>query len=134
MASKDPMTRAAIIRNAQAAERERLRNVARARYGHHLTGDDLEQRVDQLEREKLSAAGKKGGAATRQRLAEARRLQALHAALIEHTQDLLILLRSVGADPDTCDHDWPGELDTDAACTRCGLPYADWSETAEVAA
>lgn len=27
-----------------------------------------------------------------------------------------------------CDHDWPPELDSDAHCYNCGLPYNEWSE------
>lgn len=30
-----------------------------------------------------------------------------------------------------CAHVWPDELDTDACCEHCGLPYADWSEEDE---
>lgn len=26
------------------------------------------------------------------------------------------------------EHDWPGDLDADAQCYRCGLRYAEWAE------
>lgn len=29
--------------------------------------------------------------------------------------------------PETCSHDWPAELDTEAACLDCGLAYVEWS-------
>jgi hypothetical protein len=27
----------------------------------------------------------------------------------------------------TCEHVWPGDLDTEADCLRCGLSYSEWS-------
>lgn len=29
-------------------------------------------------------------------------------------------------DPSECDHEWPGDLEPDVRCYRCGLPYAEW--------
>lgn len=28
----------------------------------------------------------------------------------------------------TWEHDWPGELDSDATCAICGLAYSQWSD------
>lgn len=128
MASKDPSMRAAIWRNAHAAERERLRNLARQRWPE-AAGDELEQRVDQLEREKLQAAGRRGATTVRSRLALARRVEAAHPQMVEIAECLLDLLREVApSDPDTCEHDWPDELEADDRCSLCHLPYGDWTE------
>lgn len=27
-----------------------------------------------------------------------------------------------------CDHSWPGDLDADTPCEKCGLPYGQWEE------
>jgi len=130
VASSDPERRAAILRNAQAAERERLRNQARIAFPD-ARGEELEKLVDELEREKLRAAGKRGAAVVRTRSAQARRFQAQHAILVEQAECLLDLLREVGpVDPRACEHAWPDELTPDAACGRCCMAYADWSEPA----
>jgi hypothetical protein len=52
-------TQRRILANARAAERDRLRNEALSRWPG-LTGVELERRTDELQREKLSAAGRKG--------------------------------------------------------------------------
>lgn len=61
-------TRAAILRNARAKERERLRNIARRNHPD-LDADQLEAKVRELEVDKLREAGRRGRA-TQQRLAE----------------------------------------------------------------
>lgn len=131
--------RAALIRNAQAAERERLRNLARGQLATELDvepdEEQVEQRADELERAKLSAAGKKGARRRRATLAHARRIEAAHASLKAQVDFLAELIDAIApVDPDQCDHDWPGDLDADASCNLCALPYGDWSEAAEVVA
>lgn len=135
VASHDPAIRAALIRNAQAAERERLRNLARRQLAAELDvspdEEQVEERANQLEREKLSAAGKKGARRRRARMAQAQRIEAAHASLVAQINFLAELVDAIApVDPDQCEHDWPGDLDADASCQACALPYAEYSETA----
>lgn len=82
------------LRNARAAERERLRNIARRNWPQ-LDGDDLEAKVRELEIDKLRAAGRRGRA-TQQHLtnlgaafaAAHPELRASIAALLDHIDSL----------------------------------------------
>jgi hypothetical protein len=100
-----------------------------------LTGDEVERRVDQLVREKNTRAGRKGGAGNRRNILAFKLFKEQHATLVAQAEGLLaqakdlVVAVQAAADPQAhCDHDWPGELDEDAYCQRCGLPYPDWSE------
>lgn len=84
MAAADPDTRARITANMRAAERERLRNhidPARA-----LPPDQLETKVDQAIRERLAAAGRKGGATNAARGAALRDIEQRRDTLIADLQ------------------------------------------------
>lgn len=133
MASANPDVARAILRNARAAWREQLRNKVLAEHGP-LPEAEIERRVDQLVSEARSAAGRKAGAVTRQRLAAVRRFEDMRAELVERTEGLLDLLRSVDEpNPETCDHDWPAELNSEAYCPKCSLRYDEFSESAVAA-
>lgn len=78
--TRDYNTDAAIMRNARAAERERLRNIA-IRNNPAATDTELDEAVRQLELEKLSRAGR-AGRASQQRAAEVgRRFQEAHPTI-----------------------------------------------------
>lgn len=61
MAPTAAETTDAILRNARAAENERLRNLARTRYPE-LSDAELDDKVRELQAEKLSGAGRRGRA------------------------------------------------------------------------
>lgn len=129
MPTTDPAhTRAAILRNARAAENERLRNLAIRRWGP-LDEAELDARVAELVREKGAVGGRKGGAATRQRVAVARRLAETQPEMLAHVHVLREQLDAlVHLITGMCAHDWPGDLDDpEAACRYCGLLYGEWS-------
>lgn len=77
-------TRDEILRNARAQERERLRNIARGNWPD-LDHADLEAKVDELEVEKMRAAGRRGRAAQH----HAAQLGKQWAALRPELEDLL---------------------------------------------
>ncbi len=126
--------REAVMRNARAAFREQLRNQALAE-DPTLAADPeaLACRVDELLREVRRYGGRRGAAATRARLRAARRFQDNCDVLLEQLDLLGQLIRSAANPHATCAHQWPGDLDEDPFCQRCGLHYVDFSEK-EVAA
>jgi hypothetical protein len=76
---------------------ERLRNVARAELGSEATEWDVEKRADELVRQKLSAAGRKGRQLQAERAAEADRVRALLPDLEELLLAALDRVRSASA-------------------------------------
>jgi hypothetical protein len=88
-------TRQAILRNARAAEHERLRTVARQRWPH-LDDDGLEDAVRRLELEKLSAAGAKGRAKQRGHGETGRAWLATRPTIEARLEELLHLVRGIG--------------------------------------
>jgi hypothetical protein len=94
MAPTAAETTAAILRNARAAERERLRNIARHRWPD-LTDDDLEDKVRELQVEKLREAGRRGRASQQANAVLGRDLRAVHPWLLASLEDLLTVVRSL---------------------------------------
>lgn len=130
MACKNPI-------EARNAERERLRNLAREQLteADAAREDLVDQRAKELERAKLSGAGRKGGRETRRLIELGRRYELLHTALLETAENLVDLIRDASpVDPATCDHVWPDELTDSALCDLCALAYSDWSQPEPVAA
>lgn len=82
-----------ILGNARAAEKERLRNLAIRELGPGATAADVEARAAELQREKLSAAGRKGRELQAQRLAEADRVRSVLPDLEELLQVALETVR-----------------------------------------
>jgi hypothetical protein len=119
----DPVRRAIVER---ARDTEALRN--RITRDHpHLTPDQVEDRVTL--RLQQVAGGRKGAARSRAKAAATQRILDNLNVLRHEAQTLLNLINTL-ADPHTgCDHIWPAELDTDAYCLNCGLPYDDWTDT-----
>jgi hypothetical protein len=90
---------AAILRNARAAERERLRNIARHRWPD-LTDDDLEDKVRELQVEKLREAGRIGRANQQALITVGRDYLAAQPWVIATLEQLLTTLRAVGPTTD----------------------------------
>lgn len=86
-------TRRRILNNARAAEWERLLNQA-TRTWPGLTGEALSIKAAELQREKLSAAGKKGRDLQRQRLEEADRIRAMIPEIEDRLLETLDYLRA----------------------------------------
>lgn len=86
-------TRDEILRNARSQERERLRNIARKNWPD-LDGDDLEDKVRELESEKMRAAGRRGRAAQLQSERVGRQWQTLRPELEDLLQRALIIVRA----------------------------------------
>lgn len=90
-------TRQAILRNARAAERERLRNLATANFPE-LTGDDLEAKVRELEVAKLRDAGRLGRRTQHDQARIGRTWAALRPDVEDRLEDLLAIVRSTNLD------------------------------------
>lgn len=88
-----------ILRNARAAERERLRNLALAQQPD-LDGDALDERIRELEVAKLSDAGKKGRASQQYLARVGRTWAATRPEVEDRLEALLKIIRSSGVDPD----------------------------------
>lgn len=89
-------TRHAILRNARAKERERLRNIA-IRNHPELDAEQIEHKVRELELDKLREAGRRGRA-SQQRLADLGAVYTgIHPELEALARSMLDLLNS--ADP-----------------------------------
>ncbi len=86
-----------VLSNARAAERERLRNIARRNHPE-LDGDDLEAKVRELELEKLRNAGRLGRAAQQRRSDAGAAFIGAYPELIARIIDLLDYVNSL--DPD----------------------------------
>lgn len=81
----------AILRNARAQERERLRNLALTG-APHLTGDDLDTRIRELEVAKLSEAGRKGRATQHEQARVGRAWIAMRADVEDRLETLLAIV------------------------------------------
>jgi hypothetical protein len=88
-----------ILRNARAAERDRLRSVALAQQPD-LTGDALEGRVRELEVAKLRDAGRKGRASQQYLARVGRTWAATRPEVEDRIEALLAIIRSTTPDDD----------------------------------
>jgi hypothetical protein len=124
LSSASTDTRKAILRNARAAEWERLLNLADP--GRTMSEDERTTVALKLQREKLQAAGRKGRETQQRLMEDASYLRRMAADIQARLEDLLDVVRSA----QHCrpgDHLWPDELPPDAQCTECGLEYGEWS-------
>lgn len=86
-------TTEAILRNARAAENERLRNVARTTWPQ-LNEQDLEDKVRELQTEKLREAGRLGRAKQQQNADAGREWITLRPELEQALEQLLRRIRN----------------------------------------
>lgn len=98
MAPTAAETRDAILRNARAAERERLRNLARAKFGD-LTDDELDAKVRELDLEKLSRAGQAGRRSQLRNADIGKTWLALEDELVVRIEGVLALARLIAHPP-----------------------------------
>jgi hypothetical protein len=90
-----PEVRARILNNARAAEWERLRNEARLLWPD-LDEPTLNEKARELQREKLTAAGRKGAETYRQRAEAQRAFEQQRDDIIADLQQILERLRTTG--------------------------------------
>jgi hypothetical protein len=98
MAPTAAETREAILRNARAAERERLRNLARTKFGD-LTDDELDAKVRELDLEKLSRAGQAGRRSQLRNAEVGKTWLTLEDELLLRIEDLLTVARLIANPP-----------------------------------
>lgn len=92
--ASESATQEAILRNARAHERERLRNLARSRWPG-LDDDALEGRVRELEVEKLREAGRLGRAAQQHLTRVGRRWNSVRPQVEDHLKAVQRLIDSI---------------------------------------
>lgn len=94
MAPTAAETRDAILRNARAAEHERLRIVARKNWPD-LDDDQLDAKVRELQLEKLDAAGRLGRATQRDNAETGKLWKSMQPHVIGQLEDTLALVRAI---------------------------------------
>lgn len=89
-------TREAILRNARAAERARLRNLARAQFPH-LDDEQLDAKVRELDHEKLARAGRAGRRRQQHNADVGKTWLLLEDDLVGRIEDILHIARMIAA-------------------------------------
>lgn len=90
-------TRQAILRKARDQENERLRRLAQRQWPD-LAGDDLDDKMRELQRAKLDSAGALGRASQRRDRDAGRRWHELQPEAVAHLEEALRIVRDSTAE------------------------------------